>query len=735
MSRKKKSKAKGQKLNAKQLKTELLKLFKRQPKKRLNAKQAIKKLKIDNNKDSVHDALTKLEQEGKLFSYGEGTFRLDRSQKFEEDRKTYKGRVDMTRGGAAFIICDDLEQDVYVPAKYINGALHGDRVEVSAFKSRKDRRPEGEVINVTERATEFFIGTLRISKKYAIVIPDKLNMPIDIFIDLSDTKEARDGEKVIVKIKKWHNKKNHSPIGEVTAVLGAVGSHDIEMKSILISNGFNLDFPEEVQQESEALDTVISEEEITRRRDMRKVTTFTIDPETAKDFDDALSIQYLENGNTEIGVHIADVTYYVKPGTALDKEAFSRSTSVYLVDRVLPMLPEKISNELCSLRPNEDKCTFSAVFEFDKKDKIVSHWFGKTITHSDRRFTYEEAQEVLETGEGDFLKELKEMDRLAKVLRKEKYKNGAIAFEADEVKFKLNEAGDPIDVYVKERKEAHLLIEDFMLLANREVATFMSNKGKENGAEIPFVYRVHDLPNADKVAELARFAKELDFEINYNTPQAIAESYNNLAKAARKDPALRMLEPIAIRTMSKAVYTTVNIGHYGLGFEYYSHFTSPIRRYSDVLTHRILEWNIDGLKRLKKEMLEEKCKHISLQERKAMDAERESVKYKQVQFMEEHIGEEYDGIVSGMIDRGIFVELEHIKAEGLIGFDKLGDSFDIAEGRLKAVGVRTKKVYKMGDSVRVKIISTDLAKRQIEMEMLPLASDGTLRVSDGAFGK
>ncbi len=724
MSRKNKSKRKGKKLTAKELQIEIFKLFKRHPKKRFVAKQVIKKLEITNNKDAVHDAMTRLLEQGKLFSFGEGSFRLDRMQKNDKDRKTYQGRVDMTRTGAAFVVCEDLDQDVYVPAKYINSALHGDRVEVSAFEARKGRRPEGEVLRVVERATEFFIGALRISKKYAIVIPDRMNMPIDIFIDLENTKGAKDGEKVIVKIKKWHNQKNHSPIGEVTSVLGEVGSHDVEMKAILISNGFNLDFPEDVKTESEALDTVISEGEIALRRDMRKITTFTIDPDTAKDFDDALSIRDLENGNKEIGVHIADVTHFVKPNTALDKEALSRSTSVYLVDRVLPMLPEKISNELCSLRPHEDKCTFSAIFEFDKKDKIVNQWYGKTITHSDRRFTYEEAQQVLETGEGDFVKEIKELDRIAKVLRKKKFQDGAIAFESDEVKFKLNEAGDPVDVYVKERKEAHMLIEDFMLLANRGVATFISEKGKDAGREIPFVYRVHDLPNADKVAELARFAKELDFEIKIDTPQAIADSYNNLAKAAKKDPALKMLEPLAIRTMSKAIYTSDNIGHYGLGFDFYSHFTSPIRRYSDVLTHRILEKNLKEIYRVKKDELEEKCKHISLQERKAADAERESVKYKQVQFMEDNIGEEFEGHISGMIDRGIFVELEPSRAEGLIGFDKMDESFDIEEGRLKAIGSRSKKVLKMGDTVRVRIISTDLAKRQIEMELLPAVEEG-----------
>lgn len=718
MSRHKKSKKKGRKLSAIQLKRELLKLFKRQPKKRLNAKQCIKKLKVANSRDSVQDALTKLAEDGKLYSFGEGKYRLDRTMQFEKDRSVYKGRVDMTRAGAAFIIVDNLEQDIYVPAKYTNSALHGDRVEVSAFVGRRGRRPEGEVINIIERSTAFFIGTLRLSKKYAIVIPDRLNMPVDIFVDNQDTKGARDGEKVIVKIKKWHDKKNHSPIGEVTAVLGAVGSHDIEMKGILISNGFNLEFPDEVQRESEALSTTISEEEIARRRDMRAITTFTIDPDTAKDFDDALSIAYLENGHKEVGVHIADVTHYVKPNTALDKEAYARSTSVYLVDRVLPMLPEKLSNELCSLRPHEDKCTFSAVFEFDANDKIVKRWFGKTMTHSDRRFTYGEAQEVLENGTGDFAKELLELDRLAKVLRKEKFKNGAIAFEADEVKFKLDENGDPVSVYVKERKDAHLLIEDFMLLANREVATYIDNKGKDDGREIPFVYRVHDLPNMDKVADLIRFAKEMGFELQANSPEAIAGAYNELARAARKDPALKMLEPLAIRTMSKAEYTTNNIGHYGLGFEFYAHFTSPIRRYSDVLSHRILEDNLEQIRRVKKELLEEKCKHVSLQERKAMEAERESIKYKQVQFMEGRIGEEFNGVISGLIDRGIFVELDHIKAEGLVGFERMEESFVMDNSRLKVTGSRTKQVLKIGDSVRVRIISTDLARRQIEMELI-----------------
>ena len=716
MVRKKKSRKKGKKLSAGQLKNEILKLFKRSPRKRYNSKQIIKKLKIANNRDSVQDALNKLTEENKLSPVGDNKYRVNTKAVSNIAASTHIGIVDMTRSGAAYVICDGLKDDVYVPAKNMNSALNGDKVEVSVFTPYGRRRPEGEVVKVLERASEYFIGTLRLSRKYGIVIPDKLNMPVDIYVELQDTKDAKEGEKVVVKVVKWPTRKNFSPIGVVTSVLGEAGSHDIEMKAILINNGFNLEFPEEVIKESEALPIEIAESETETRRDMRGVTTFTIDPDTAKDFDDALSIRYLEDGNCEVGVHIADVTHYVKAGTALDKEAYSRSTSVYLVDRVLPMLPEKLSNELCSLRPNEDKCTFSAVFVFDKNNKIVDRWFGKTLTHSDRRFAYEEAQEILENGKGEFSDELKKLNELAKALRKQKFKNGAIAFESDEMKFLLDEEGAPIGLFVKERKDAHMLIEDFMLLANREVATYIHRKG--NGHEIPFVYRVHDLPNVDKVADLARFAKELGFEIKMDTPRQIADSYNDLAKAARADEALRMLEPIAIRTMAKAEYTSDNIGHYGLAFEYYAHFTSPIRRYSDVLTHRILFENLDGIKRFKKDVLEEQCKHISAQERKAMTAERESVKYKQVEYIEKHIGEEFTGYISGIIDRGFFVELSENKCEGLVGFDTLDDAYEIDNGRLKVTGIRTKKVYKMGDRVTVRIISTNIAKRQIEMEIV-----------------
>lgn len=706
---------KGAKLSARELQSQIFRLLKRHPKKQFNPKQVGKKLKVGNSPDSIQNALEKLVERNKLAALGDFKYKLHRwAMGPREKRKTHTGRVDMTQKGSAYIVCDDLEQDVHVAAKYLNTAMNGDKVEISVWLRRGRRKMEGEVTKVLERAADHFIGTIYVDRKFAIVTPDSFKANIEIEIGLNQLMGAKNGEKVVAKINDWHHRR---PKGEVTFVLGEAGSSDIEMKSILVNNGFRLDFPSAVIAESEQLSTEISLQEIHRRRDMRKVTTFTIDPLDAKDFDDALSLEYLDNGNYEIGIHIADVTHYVKPDSALDKEAFKRSTSVYLVDRVLPMLPEKLSNGLCSLRPNEDKCTFSAVFEFNKNDKIVNRWFGKTITHSDRRFTYEEAQEVIETGEGDFATEIKVMNKVAKRLRKVRFKKGSIDFDTEDVRFKLDEKGVPIDVYVKERKAAHMLVEDFMLLANREVATYIYKKA--NGHEIPFVYRIHDEPDPDRVAELARFANELGHQMHIGTPQDIAASYNRLQQAAREDKGLSLLAPIAIRTMAKAEYSTENIGHYGLGFQYYSHFTSPIRRYSDVLSHRVLEGNLDGkMFRTPKEPLEEKCKHISIMERRANDAERESIKYKQVEFIQNHIGEEFVGRISGMIERGIFVELVGSKVEGMIGFDKFNEPFDLMNGRLKAVGLLSKTEYKMGDEVRVKILDADLEKRQIDMDIV-----------------
>ncbi len=723
MSKKKRPKIKGQTLRARQLKHEVFRLLKNEQKKPFAPKQIGKKLKITNNKDSIKHALDVLVEEGKIVPVGDLKYKFnsntDRSNgKSREPAKTYEGIVDMTRTGSAYIVVKEMEGDVHVAAKYMNTAMNGDRVKIRTWTPRGRRKPEGEVLEVLERTSEFFIGTLNYFQKYAIVSPEG-NLPSDIVVGFDDTKGAADGDKVVVKIIDWKADRSNNLKGVVTSVLGEAGSHDIEMKAILINNGFNLEFPEQVMAESMALQEDISPQEISRRRDMREVTTFTIDPDTARDFDDALSIQTLENGNMEIGVHIADVSHYVLEGSALDEEAFKRSTSVYLVDRVLPMLPEKLSNELCSLRPNEDKLTFSAIFEFDKNDRLVKKWFGKTVIHSDRRFTYEEAQERLETKQGDFAEELEKLNKLAYKLRRRRFRKGAINFETEEVKFRLDENGVPVEVYVKERKDAHMLIEDFMLLANREVAAFIDKKGKDTEREIPYVYRIHDEPNPDKVAELALFAKELGFVMKIGSPKEIANSYNKLSRAAEASPGLKLLEPLAIRTMAKAEYSTENIGHYGLAFDFYAHFTSPIRRYSDVLAHRILEKNLGAATfRVKKEDLEEKCRHISKMERQAMAAERESIKYKQVEFLEKHVGEVFPGVISGMIDRGIFVELEGNRCEGMVGFETMEEPFEIGESRLQAKGKYSDTILKMGDSIHVRILAADLHRRRIDMEMV-----------------
>ena len=470
--------------------------------------------------------------------------------------------------------------------------------------------------------------------------------------------------------------------------------------------------------EAAAISREITTNEVARRRDMRGTTTFTIDPETAKDFDDALSFKQLENGNYEVGVHIADVAHYIEEGSALDKEALNRSTSVYLVDRVLPMLPEELSNDLCSLNPNEDKYTFSAIFEMKKNGKIKSEWFGRTVIHSNRRFTYEEAQERLESKKGDFQEELNILNKIHHNLREHRYKNGSISFESEEVRFILDDNGKPIDTYVKERKDAHMLVEDFMLLANRSVGKYISEKDK---IEIPFVYRIHDEPNPDKLVDFAVFAKALGYKMHIDTPTQIAESFNALAAAAKENEQLKMLEPLAIRTMSKAEYSSENIGHYGLGFQYYSHFTSPIRRYSDVLTHRILFKNLEHkTERVDKDALEQMCKHISIQERNATQAERESIKYKQVEYMEDQIGNTFNGRISGMIEKGIFVELLDSKAEGLIKFSSLTENYDVADSRLVATGRRTGDEIKMGDRVQVKVLGTNIDNRLIDFELLEM---------------
>lgn len=714
MSKKKKSK-KGQKLTAAKLQTLVFNTLKNNPKTRFHARQLIKKLRIANSVDSVNHALIELAKDGRIAILDNGKYKFRKGSSFKEVGLNLKGIVDMTMSGAAFVICDNLDQDIYIPRSHVNGALNNDEVEVSLLYRKTGRRPEGKVVKIVKRHRESFIGTLYSKRNKAYVVPADPTIHFRIDIPSKSLNDARHGEKVVAKIDKWPGRNHRYALGYITAILGAEGDNDAEMKSILINAGFDWVFPQKVLKQSKAIAGEITKEEIESRRDMREVLTLTIDPVDAKDFDDALSLQHLDNGHIEIGVHIADVSHYVKPNTSLDKEAYLRSTSVYLVDRVVPMLPERLSNELCSLRPEEDKLTFSAVFTFDAKYKIVKEWFGRTVIHSNKRFTYEGAQELIvaKSTRKKYAKEIKLLNDIAHKLRKDRFKNGAIAFETDEVRIQLDEDGKPIGVKRKTRFDAHMLVEDFMLLANKAVAAFIQTKGKTQ--EIPFVYRIHDEPNQEKLYDLGLFASDLGVKLDFQSPKNTVKSINKLTEMAQSDEALKPLLPLAIRCMAKAEYNPNNIGHYGLGFDNYSHFTSPIRRYSDVLVHRLLARNLKRTFRTDKSTLEAQCKHISSQERNAVSAERESVKYKLAEYMSDQVGEVFEGRINGMIEKGIFVEISEFMAEGLVTFDKFGEPFDF-QG-YKAIAMRSKKVYKMGDAITVRVNRVDLAKRQIDLDL------------------
>ncbi len=706
------------------LKTEIFNFFKKHPKKSVDAMQLIKKLKLKKSKEQVQDVFSKLENEGALFQLDGGKFRLDRFyQKNNTGKKStstkakpgVKGIVDMTKAGSAFILVEGMEQDVFVPARHLNFALDKDTVEVSLTRKGSGRRPEGRITKVLKRASSQFVGLLRTYKGHGIVHASTNSGDLDIYVENDKLNDAEDGDRVIVKLIK-NGRDSKTMWGKVESNLGNLSPNDLEMNSILINAGFNIAFPPDVLEETAKMQVEIPAEEIEKRLDIRDVLTITIDPHDAKDFDDAISYEELEDGQVRVGVHIADVTHYVRPGTALDEEAFSRSTSVYLVDRVCPMLPEKLSNELCSLRPKEDKLCFSAMFMFNKDLAITDTWLGRTVIHSDHRFTYEGAQEVLETGEGLFAKELLALNTIAKKLKAQRFKKGAINFETEEVKFKLDENSKPIGVYTKVRKDANMLVEDFMLLANKAVARYMSKLDSKK--PVPAVYRVHDEPDIEKLSDLILFAKELGIELNISTPKQIRKSLNALAEKAQQDEGLKMLQPMVIRSMAKAVYTTENIGHYGLSFEDYTHFTSPIRRYSDVLVHRILAKNLEKVSRENLDELESKCLYISAQERKAMEAERDSIKYKQVEYMKDRVGETFAGHISGFIERGVFVELDESKAEGLISFEHFNDSYSSTGSALSMKGKRDGAVLKMGDAITVKLIDADMEKKRLEFSVV-----------------
>ena len=724
---------------------EVYKAFNKHPNKTFNYKQLIRLIKSelpvfgeanpDINIEWLSDGLKKeilfilaeLHDKGDLLEVETGAFKLKPKHSYME------GIIDITSGGAAYILSETNEDDIYIAPRNVKNALNGDRVKIYLHARHKNKRLEGEVAEIITRAKTEFAGTVQLSDKYAFVVPDSTKMLVDIFIPQHLVNNAQHGQKVIAEISDWP-KGTKNPIGKITKLLGWPGENDVEMNSILAEYGFPLSFPRRVEDESALIPEIISNEEIKKRRDFRNTPTFTIDPADAKDFDDALSIIRLPNGNWEIGVHIADVSHYVRPTTQLDKEAYYRATSVYLVDRVIPMLPEKLSNGVCSLRPNEDKLCFSSVFEMDENAKVVKQWFGKTIIHSNNRFSYEQAQEVIETGKGIMSNEILTLDTLAKKLRAERFKNGAIAFEKVEVRFKLDESGKPLGVYLKESKDSNKLIEEFMLLANKSVAEFVGRKheivseGKRKKVveeqtlrveKKPFVYRVHDSPVTERLESFAAFAGKWGYKLKITNEREIAGSLNGLMKELHGKKEQNVLEQLAVRTMSKAVYTTENIGHYGLAFDFYTHFTSPIRRYPDVLVHRLLEFYLEGKSGVDQDLLEEQCKHSTQMEIKASEAERASIKYKQVEFLQDKIGEVFDGLISGVTEWGLYVEIIENKCEGMIRLRDLADDFyEFDDSNYCVIGSRTKRKYTLGDSVRVEVMRCDLLRKQIDLRMI-----------------
>lgn len=628
--------------------------------------------------------------------------------------KTFKGVLDITRSGMGFVIVPDMETDILIRPNDFNTAMHGDTVIVRVHAGG-GRRMQGEVIDVLERKRKEFIGQLQMNETFAFFVAESEKPMPDFFIPLSNLNKAKDKDRVLARLLKWE-KGDKRPVGEIVSVLDAENNNDVAMKEILLENGFPLEFPDDALEVAARIPDAIPSEEIKKRKDVREILTFTIDPVDAKDFDDAISFRVLKNGLYEIGVHIADVSHYVESDTPLDKFAYQKATSVYLPDRVNPMLPEHISNVLCSLRPNEDKLTFSAIFQINSKAEVKDYWLGRTVIHSDRRYTYEEAQDIIETKAGDHAEVILVLNDLAQKMRKKRFNKGAINFSSQEVRFKLDEKGDPIGIVVKESKESHQLIEEFMLLANRYVAENIS-KIKVKGKALPFPYRIHDTPDQEKLLPFIAFANKFGHKFDASSPEAIAASFNQLLKDAHGKPEQHVLEQLGIRTMAKAKYTTENVGHYGLGFEHYCHFTSPIRRYPDIMVHRILQETLDG-HLIPDKKLEDRCKHCSERERAAMEAERASNKYKQVQYMKNHVGEDFDGVISGVASFGFWVETVDTKCEGLVSVNNLleYDEFRHLESDYALVGMRSGKKFRMGDKVRIKVVAANLLKRQLDYD-------------------
>ncbi len=736
MSKKKKKLYKKKNNVIKHLTENILRIFNKNNTQTFNYKQIASKLTITdaNGKQQIIEKIAALKEQGKLEEVDRGKYKIIQKENY------YTGKVDVTSRGNGYVICEDLEHDIYIPSRNMNHALHNDIVKVYVYNRKRSSKQEGDIVEILNRAKTDYVGVLHMNKNYGFVIPDDPKMYADLFISQKKLFGAQDGDKVLASIVDWpDNSKN--PFGKIKEVLGKPGDHNTEIHSILLEYDLPYQFPEEVENDASTLPIEITKEEITKRRDMRGTTTFTIDPKNAKDFDDALSFKKLENGNYEVGIHIADVSHYVQEGTILDDEAYARATSVYLVDRVVPMLPEILSNNVCSLRPNEEKLTFSAVFEINEKAQLIKQWFGRTVTYSDARFAYEEAQHLIENQDTDSIpKEISLtgksykvapeiieathiLDRLAKKLRKKRIQKGAITFDRVEVKFNLDEDANPIGVHFKESKDANKLIEEFMLLANKKVAEFIGfEKGKPSNKT--FIYRIHDEPNIEKLTALQGIIGKFGYKINTENKQQISDSLNKLLKDVQGKGESNMIETLAIRSMSKAVYTTDNIGHYGLAFDYYSHFTSPIRRYPDVMTHRLLQHYLDGGKSPKAHIYEEKCEHSSDREQLAAKAERDSIKYMQVKYMQDHQDEVFKGVVSGVTEWGIYVEIIKNKCEGMVRIRDIKDDYYIFdESQYAIVGQATKNMIQLGDEVMVKVKNTDLERKHLDFSLISEISD------------
>lgn len=709
----KEKKEKKHKDERKSLRQEMLELFDQNPGRGYDFKQIARKISLKKkalNKD-LFALLEELEEDGRIKQLPNGSFTSTKKP------ETLSGKVDHVNPRFAYIVTGiPGMKDIYVRTRDLGTAMHGDAVEVELFSKSTGENPEGEVVAVTQRARNRFVGRLELSRGFGFVVPDFKKIYQDFFIYPESLGKAVTNDKVVVEVVRW-SEGDKNPEAKIVEILGKTGENEAEIHSIMAEFDLPFRFPPEVLMESEGIPEEIHASEIKKRRDFRKILTFTIDPADAKDFDDAISFKKLENGNVEVGVHIADVTHYVRPGTLLDRDSFDRATSVYLVDRTVPMLPEKLSNALCSLRPHEDKLTFSAVFEMDRNANVIKEWFGRTVIHSDHRFSYEDAQEVIEKKSGKFSEELVLLNEMAKMVRKERFRNGAVNFESAEVKFRLDEKGKPLEVIPKIRKDAHKLIEEYMLLANKAVATWVCKLSgeKEKKGLNTFVYRTHDYPDPEKVRDFANFARQFGHKIK-TEDHLISKSLNSLMDEIEGKPEQNVLQQLAVRSMAKAKYTTEAIGHFGLAFAHYTHFTSPIRRYPDMMVHRLLQHYLDGGKPVNKKEFEDKCVHSSEREKRAANAERASIKYKQVEFMSMAQDKVYEAIITGVTDFGIFTEIIETKCEGMIRLMDLKDDFyEFDDRNFRVIGRRRKKVYRLGDQLKVRIKKTDIDRRLIDL--------------------